>query len=117
MYFPRPRLKRRTFLDWPPSGGRGNVHETVVFAIFLLVVGSIPGWSENEKVLFFSFSFNFFANKCQIAIKKTSLIRPKVFKGSGISFVSWLSLYPQIIASPQGGFHHIFSPSRHENTC
>jgi hypothetical protein len=66
MYFPRPRLKRRTFLDWPPSGGRGIVHETVVFAIFLLVVGSIPGWSKNEKVLFFLFFFFFFARKSQI---------------------------------------------------
>jgi hypothetical protein len=42
MYFPRPRLKRRTFLDWPPSGGRGNVHETVVFAIFFVGRGFDP---------------------------------------------------------------------------
>jgi len=66
MYFPRPRLKRRTFLDWPPSGGRGNVHESVVFAIFLVVVGSNPGGAMKQKSAIFSFFFLFFTRKSQI---------------------------------------------------
>ena len=53
-YFPRPRLKRRTFLDWPPSGGRGKAYrETAAFAIFE-GHGFIPRLEQNEEVLFFS---------------------------------------------------------------
>ncbi len=69
MYFPRLPPKLLKLGQVPDVGTRADAALTSGFAIFLLVVGSIPGWSKNEKVLFFSFSFNFFANKCQIAKK------------------------------------------------
>ena len=46
--------------------------------------------------------------------KKPSIIRPRVFKGSGISFVSCIPHSRKIIGAPQRAFSHVFLPACHE---
>jgi hypothetical protein len=53
MHFPRPRLKRRSPGLAPERGTREGASRNSRFCHFLKVVGSNPGWSKNEKVLFF----------------------------------------------------------------
>ena len=66
--FPRPRLKRRSPGLAPERGGRGKAHrETAAFSIFLLVVGSIPGWSKKmKKYCFFIFLFFFISSQINV---------------------------------------------------
>jgi hypothetical protein len=68
----------------------------------------------NEKVLFFLFSFFLRKEKSNNEILP-SLIRPRVFKGSGIFFSSSFPRYRQIIGAPQRDIQFLFSPACREN--
>ena len=65
MYFPRVPPKLLKLGQVPDVGTRAEATLTPGFAIFWMVVGSNPVWCMNEKMLFFSFFFYFFARKSQ----------------------------------------------------
>ena len=111
MYFPRvpPKLlKPGQVLD---VGTRAEATFTSGFAIFSMVVGSSPAWGK----CFFSFSFFFLHKEKPDNQTKPSIIPPRVFEDSGISFFSRFRRDRQIIAAPQRLFLIYFSPTRHEN--
>ena len=53
MHFPRPRLKRRSPGLAPERGTREGASRNSRFCHFFEGHGFKPGWSKNEKVLFF----------------------------------------------------------------
>ena len=84
------------------------------FAIIFVVLGSNPGWCMQRKSAVFLFSFFLRKEKSNNKIL-LSLIRPRVFKDSGIFFSSSFPRYRQIIGAPRGDILFLFSPACREN--
>ena len=79
-----------------------------------MVLGSNPGCCMQRKSAVFLFSFFLRKEKSNNKIL-LSLIRPRVFKDSGIFFSSSFPRYRQIIGAPRGDILFLFSPACREN--
>ena len=112
IYFPRlpPRPVRPGPV--PKLGTRVEAKFDIRFCHFFGGFGFKPGPVHATKKCCFSFFLRKEKSNNKILL---SLIRPRVFKDSGIFFSSSFPRYRQIIGAPRGDILFLFSPACREN--